>query len=322
MSRERVSVHVLVPDFRDACRGRTVDEVLALSRALEAVLARFGDGWRIPAAGEAFFEGEPPWSMSAEMSPLDWGASLREALSRELRLEGSVGIAATEIAARLAARLAGPGGILLWMPGREEDLLEGVPVEELDELRPDQIARLQSQGVATLDALARLPPSEARALIGIEGEKVIDLVRVPDSRDGDPSEGGKSRAACVRLAKRLSRKMDREGVRARGLELTVDYADGATRERHSRMPRATGEPEELADAAIRLYRQLPASKAAISRISLCAFALDSVDQLDLFQLSRDREVRVVLGRGESAELNIDIEDRLPLCSADTGGQFQ
>ncbi len=208
------------------------------------------------------------------------------------------------------------------MPGREEDLLEGVPVEELDELRPDQIARLQSRGVATLDALARLPPSEARALIGIEGEKVIDLVRVPDSTDSDPSEGEKPRAACRVLAKRLSRKMDREGVRARGLELTVDYADGVTRERHSRMPRATGEAEELADAAIRLYRQIPASKAAISRISLCAFALDSVDQLDLFQLSRDREVRVALGRGESAELNIDIEDRLPLCSADTGGQFQ
>ncbi|HJS74631.1 MAG TPA: hypothetical protein VJ921_10105 [Vicinamibacteria bacterium] len=302
-------VHVLVPRFVEACRGLDVQELLARTGAFEAILARYGSGWQTPAAGEAFFEGAPPWSHSADLSsPLDWGASLRDAVSSELGLEASVGIAATEVAARLAARLAGPRGVLLWMPGREEDLLDGVPLEELDELRPEQVSRLRAAGVTTLDALARLPPSEARALIGVEAEKVVGLVGDSASPPFDLGRSGKPGTACLLLAKRLSRQMDREGVQAQALELTVDYANGVTREQHCHMPRPTGAPEELAEAALRLYRLLPASEAAVVGLSLGAFGFDAPDepaQLDLFKSRRNREIRVALGRGSAADLHVD-----------------
>jgi hypothetical protein len=94
--------------------------------------------------------------------------------------------------------------------------------------------------------------------------------------------------------------MDREGVRARGLELTVDYADGVTRERHCRMPSPAEKLEEIAEAALRLYRLLPPSEAAVVGLSLGAFGLDAPcgpAQLDLFQSRRGREIRVALGKG-------------------------
>jgi hypothetical protein len=302
-------VHVLVPGFAEACHGRRVEEILALSAAFQAILARYGSGWQTPAAGEAFFEGAPPWSHSAIVaSPLDWGASLRDAVHAELELEASVGIAGTEVAARLAARLAGPRGILLWMPGREEDLLDGVPLEELDELRPEQVSRLRAAGVTTLDALARLPASEARALIGVEAEKVVGLVRDSTSPPPDlrlKGKPGKPGTACLLLAKRLSRQMDREGVQAQALELTVDYANGVSREQHCQMPRPTGAPEELAEAALRLYRLLPESEAAVVGLSLGAFSFDSSDQLDLFKSRRNREIRVALGRPSAAAPHVD-----------------
>jgi hypothetical protein len=98
--------------------------------------------------------------------------------------------------------------------------------------------------------------------------------------------------------------MAREGVRARGLELTVDYADGVTRERHCRMPRPAETPEEIAEAALRLYRLLPPSGAAVVSLSLGAFGLDAPGgpaQLDLFKPRRQREIRVALGRrGDAA----------------------
>jgi nucleotidyltransferase/DNA polymerase involved in DNA repair len=313
MSLERAPstyVQVLVPGFLDTCRGQPVEQLVAFTSAFEALLARYATGWRLPAAGEACFEGEPPWSLSDKpSSPLDWGASLCDTISSELGLEGSVGIAATSIAARLAARLAGPRGVLQWMPGREKDLIDGVPVEELDDLRPEQVSRLRSAGVRTLDALARLAPSEARALLGVEGEKVVELVRDSGSPklEGAPEE--KSRTACLALAKRLSRRMAREAVRARGLELTVDYADGVSRERHCRMPRPTLAAEELAAAAFRLYRLLPPSEAAILGLSLSAFALDSTEQLDLFEPWKEREIRVALGRADAPNLHVDIEGR-------------
>jgi hypothetical protein len=297
-----IFVHALVPGFVEACRGLAVEELRSLTATFDAVLARYGSGWITPAAGEAYLTGEElPWSRSTELSsPLDWGASLRDAISTELRLEGSVGIAGTEVAARLAARLAGPGGVLLWMPGREGDLIEGVPLEELDELRPEQISRLRSSGVTTLDAIARLPASEARALLGVEAEKVLGLVSDSGPAELDLARGSKPGKACLQLAKRLSRRMDREGVRARGLELTVDYADGVTRERHCRMPSPAEKLEEIAEAALRLYRLLPPSEAAVVGLSLGAFGLDAPcgpAQLDLFQSRRGREIRVALGKG-------------------------
>ncbi len=309
-----IFVHVLLPRFREACSGRSVEEIVARARALEATLARFAGPWRTPAAGEAVFEGEPPWSSSPKpSSPLDWGASLRDAVSFELGLDSSVGIAATEVAARLAARFAGPCGVLLWTPGREKDLIDGVPVEELDELRPEQLERLRSQGVTTLDALARLDPEEARTLIGVEGEKVVELVSVSGgSEDLDSPRRRKPRTACAILAKRLSRQLERRGVRARGLELAVGYADGVTRERHCQMPRATSDSTDLEEAAFRLYRRLRRSEAAVVGLSLSAIGLDSHDlevQLDLFRPSRAGEVRVALGRVDDAGLGVDTVGR-------------
>jgi hypothetical protein len=299
-------VHVLVPRFAEACHGLAVEKLLALTSAFQAILGRYGPEWQTPAAGEASFHGEPPWSHSTDLSsPLDWGASLRDAISSELAMEASVGIAGTEVAARLAARFAGPGGILAWMPGREVDLLDGVPVEELDELRPEQVSRLRAAGVLTLDVLARLPPREARAILGVEAENVLGLVRDSGSPGLDPETGGKPGTVCLLLAKRLSRQMDREGVRATGLELAVEYANGITREQHCHMPRPTGSADELAEAAFRLFRLLPASEAAIVGVSLEAIGFDSTDQLALFKSRRNREIRVTLGRVAPIDLHVD-----------------
>jgi hypothetical protein len=99
--------------------------------------------------------------------------------------------------------------------------------------------------------------------------------------------------------------MDREGVQAEALELTVDYANGVSREQHCHMPRPTGALEELAEAALRLYRLLPASEAAIVGLSLGAFGFDSKDQLDLFKSRRNREIRVALGRTSPADPHVD-----------------
>jgi hypothetical protein len=190
------------------------------------------------------------------------------------------------------------------MPGHERGLLDGMPLEELDVLRPQQLARLRSEGIATLDGLASLGPSEARLLMGAEGERLVGLVRGGDSSLDPPPETSASglRAALTLLAKRLSGRLDRGRLRARGLELAVDYADGVTRERHTRLHRPTATPEDLAEAAFRLYHLLPRSTEPPVGLSLCATGLSSADQLDLFGSRAAREVRVALGRGEAPDL--------------------
>jgi hypothetical protein len=305
MSQKRAFVHLLLEHFREACRGRGFEDLVALNEGLDAILTRYGSGWRKPSAGEAVLAGEPPWFQFGKVgSPLDWGASLRDSISSELHLDSSVGIAASEVAAQICSRLARPRGVLVWMPGHERGLLDGMPLEELDELRPQQLARLRSEGIATLDGLASLGPSEARLLMGAEGERLVGLVRGGDSSLDPPPETSASglRAALTLLAKRLSGRLDRGRLRARGLELAVDYADGVTRERHTRLHRPTATPEDLAEAAFRLYHLLPRSTEPPVGLSLCATGLSSADQLDLFGSRAAREVRVALGRGEAPDL--------------------
>jgi hypothetical protein len=180
------------------------------------------------------------------------------------------------------------------MPGRERGLLGGIPLEELDEIRPDQIVRLRSKGIGTLDALAALEPSEARSILGFEGERLVDHLRGDDP--GLDPENGTRPDALARLASRLSGQLERRSFLARGLELAVEYADGVRRERHTRLQRATSASEDLEEAASLLFRALRRSAEPVVGLSLAATGLRSTEQLDLFGQTGAREVRVAMGR--------------------------
>jgi len=92
MSQKRAVVHLLLEHFREACRGRGFEDLVALNEGLDAILSRYGSGWRKPSAGEAVLAGEPPWFRSGKVgSPLDWGASLRDSISL-----GATGLSSAE----------------------------------------------------------------------------------------------------------------------------------------------------------------------------------------------------------------------------------
>lgn len=295
MAPKSVFVHALLEHFREACRGRSFEDLIAMNERLDAILTGYGSDWRRPSIDEAVLGGEPPWEQGGKAgSPLDWGGSLREAISTGLRLSASVGIASSEVAARICARLACPRGVLVWMPGHERGLLGGIPLEDLDEIRPDQIARLRSRRIETLDALAGLEPPQARAILGFEGERLVGQVR-GGGPGLDPETGPRPEALAL-LACRLSRRLERGRFLARGLELAVDYADGVRRERHAHLPRPTSSPDDLAEAAYRLFRRLRRSTEPVAGLSLTATGLRAAEQLDLFGSTGAREMRVALGR--------------------------
>jgi DNA polymerase-4 len=296
---ERVVVHVLLERFRQAVRGRGFDDAVSLTERFDDVLERHGAGWSRPSADEAVLVSLPPWAEDG--SPLDWAGSLRAEVLRELKLDCSIGIASTRIAARACARLARPRGILQWMEGHEDALLEGLPLEELDELRPGQLARLRSHGVRTLEELAGLAPKEARELLGSDGEKLVGLVRRVDR----VSEGGDanrlSRALAV-LVRRLELRLRGAGRKARGLELQLAYSDGVTRERYLLLAEPTSNREELWEAALRLADMHPRRAEAVSGLALTATGLTgSGGQLDLFGARGPREIRVHAGQAPRVE---------------------
>jgi DNA polymerase-4 len=292
----RVFVHVSLDLFEEKAAGdKSLEDWLAVTATLDRVLGRHASGWTRPSVDEAAFAGPVPWG--ADGSPLDWADALRRDLASELCLGGrsaSVGIAATRVAARICSRIARPSGILLWMEGRERGLFEGLPLEELDELRPDQLSRLRSQGIRTLDELGSLTSGEARALMGAEGEKLVGLVRGLDDVTGTDA-GGLERAVDL-LARRLERRLFQERRRARGLELSIVYADGVTRERYLLLPRPTSSAADLRQAAMQLVDAQPRRRYVVGGLALTATGLTGASsQLELFDAEGPRELRVNVG---------------------------
>jgi DNA polymerase-4 len=224
---------------------------------------------------------------------MDWATELRNDLQGALGLDASVGIGATRLTARICSRLAHPRGILLWLSGYEDRLVSGMPLEELDELAPPQLARLRAEGIRTLGEVANLGPDDAVQLLGTQGRRLVSLVRASESEHAD---GRLSESVGV-LARRLSRRLSLCAQSARGLELRVVFGDGSIVERYTLLPRAASDPVELRAAASRLVAMVPRGKAAVVDTVLTATGLCAVfGQLPLFGTSVPREVVVRMGR--------------------------
>jgi DNA polymerase-4 len=276
--------------------------MVSLTEELGRVLERYARGWSRPSADEAILvstKPDAPWGVRG--AAMDWAASLRDEIANDVHLDASVGIASTLVAARICSRMARPRGILLWMEGRERHLLQGLPLEDLDELRPEQLARLRSRGIRTLDEMAGLERGEAKSLLGVEGQRLVALVRGAGGVQ-DRESGGRLARAVDLLARRLAKRLASSRRRARGLELQVLYEDGVSRESYVLLPSATSEVEEILGAGLRLVEMTPRRPEAVAGLSLTATGLTAeaengrLHQLALFTLGQPGEVRVSLGR--------------------------
>ena len=181
-------VHVTIERFFESIGSRKLDDLMWLNDQLDQTLARHATGWQRPSADEAVLATDPPWDENG--SPMDWASALSDSVRDEIGLDCSVGIAATRFAARICSRIARPRGVLLWLSGYEDGLIASLPLEELDELTPKQLAMLRAQGVRTLGEMSSLASVEARAILGSQASKLMSLIRGLD-RTADRGEGSR-----------------------------------------------------------------------------------------------------------------------------------
>ncbi len=287
-------VHVTIERFFESIGSRKLDDLMSLNDQLDQTLARHATGWQRPSADEAVLATDPPWDENG--SPMDWASALRDSVRDEIGLDCSVGIADTRFAARICSRIVRPRGVLLWLSGYEDGLIASLPLEELDELTPKQLAMLRAQGVRTLGEMSSLASVEARAILGSQASKLMSLIRGLD-RTADRGKGSRLSRAVALLARRLTRRLASCDRRARGLELRLVFDDGVDRERYTLLPRAVAELEELDRAAQRLLEMSPRRERPVTGLTLTATGLTSGQgQLNLFRREHPREVEVKLGR--------------------------
>jgi DNA polymerase-4 len=200
--------------------------------------------------------------------------SLRDALKARLTLKDvSLGLASTRVAARLAARWARPRGLLLLLPAHEESLLARVSVESLEDLAPEDRARLRQAGIQSLGAACAHPPEDLVSLLGrTTAARVLALLGanepIPplappsvieeEARLHDP---GTDRVAlessAARLAGAAAERLRPLGLAAGSIQVDVIRPGHGFSSRAERLARPSAQASTLAGLARQVVRSLP-----------------------------------------------------------------
>ena len=143
----------------------------------------------------------------------DAAAEIRQLIATEALLPITIGIGANRLMARLAGKLAKPGGIAEILPGSERAFLASLPVDELPGVGHSIGARLERFHIKTVGELALAPREVLFASFGRDGLVLYDRARGRDERPVEPTytvdpDGGLGGA----LVRRPPRSLHREAT--------------------------------------------------------------------------------------------------------------
>ncbi|MDJ1136781.1 DNA polymerase Y family protein [Streptomyces iconiensis] len=228
---------------------------------------------------------------------------------RALALHGTdctIGVAATPLLARMAATAgpAGPGTVRVVRPEESAGFLARKPVAALHGVGPATARTLCSYGLDSVGRVAEASPATLQRILGAapgrrlhERARGIDPTRVTptapartvgaEHRFGhDELDHGQRRRALLTLADELGFRMRAERQVARGLSLTVRYADRSATTRTRTLPEPTAHTPALAGTAYALHDALGLQRARVRSVTLRAEELTAAE-LAARQLSFD-----------------------------------
>jgi len=107
---------------------------------------------------------------------------MKARIERETGLTVSVGVGPNKILAKLATRKAKPAGFFEIEPGREEEFLRGLPIDNLPGIGPKSQVILRMLNIQKLGDLWGLPKATLHSIFGLYGEDIYLQSRGIDSR--------------------------------------------------------------------------------------------------------------------------------------------
>lgn len=202
--------------------------------------------------------------------PEQTGARIKREIREATRLTASVGIAPQKFVAKIASDLRKPDGLVVVGQGEVEAFLSPLPIGRLWGVGPKTLAVLQAFGIETIGDLTRIPRERMMRRFGAWGERLCDLATGRDERDVIPDWEAKSysheetfardqpapeilRAMMLDQASRVARRLRRDGVSGRVVQIKLRYGDFTTLTRQHKLPEATCLAETIYAEAGRLF---------------------------------------------------------------------
>jgi DNA polymerase IV len=281
---ELIVVRPNFPAYRAASR-----EVMARLHALTPLVEQIS-------IDEAFLD------VTALGTPGDvLAAALQQTIRNELALSCSLGVATNKLVAKIATDVgkslvrngAMPQAIYVVPPGDEAAFLAPLPTTALWGVGPKTAEKFAMLGIHTIGDIAAWPVADLQRRFGQHGEDLARRARGIDERPIVTERAAKSisqettfardvteQATLERVlreqAAELAEKLRRNEVVASTVKLKIRWPDFTTPTRQLTLPQPTDEAAQIAEAALRLFRQIWTREQPVRLIGVGVSGLGSV----------------------------------------------
>ena len=237
-------------------------------------------------------------------APPEMARSIKAAISDELELTASVGVATTKLVAKVASDLEKPDGLVVVEPGAEAAFLAPLPISRLWGVGEKTAVALAEFGVRTIGDIAALPedllarrfgkmgPVLALRARGIDPSPVSEAepartVSHEHTFDFDTADPEVLERTLLALSEGVASRLRKGGVKARTVSVKVRDSSFHTVTRQRTLAQPTDQTEVVFEAARELARpRLEGIRVRL--LGVAASHLGEGDQLGLFAAEDER----------------------------------
>ncbi len=175
-------------------------------------------------------------------SAIEIAKRIKQAIKDELHLTASAGVSINKFVAKIASDLNKPDGLAFIGPSHIEEFMEKLPVEKFYGVGKVTADKMKNMGLHTGADLKKLAEDELVRHFGKQGAFYYKIVRGIDDRDVQPDRETKSVAAedtfaydlimigemnaeLDKIAKLVSERLLRYGLKGRTITLKIKYSD-------------------------------------------------------------------------------------------------
>ena len=203
------------------------------------------------------------------------GRELKNEVKSKTGLTLSVGIGSNKSVAKIASDLEKPDGLVVVPRGGEAAFLAPMPVRALWGVGPKTDAMLLRAGIRTIADLAKRSPTDARRLLGSNGEFLHGMANGVDEREviveherksvgaertfaHDLPDGPELRAALTDIATEVARRLERSSVKAHTVAIKLRYTNFHTITRQASLKTPTDSVDLIRTTATQLFENVVA----------------------------------------------------------------
>ena len=236
--------------------------------------------------------------------------AIKQAISNELSLVASVGIAPNKFIAKIASDLDKPDGFVEVMPEEVQAFLDPLPVsriwgvgkatgKELDRLGITTIAQLRQQSEAVLqDRFGKFGNHLWRLANGMDDRPVVSdseakSISNETTFDSDISNRDTLRAWLMELTEQVCWRLRQQDLFGRTVQIKLRFADFSTITRSHTLPEATQQTKQVWQAVMALFDKAMQSESRRLRLvgvgvsGLSETAQRPQVQTDMFEQPKD-----------------------------------